>query len=120
MYSDISFYPNEKAVEDLEAIMGSIEVLFSFSKGQRLFNPEFGCELEGLLFELMDDSTARIILHELLTCMTRWDPRIRVNPFKSKVTPSYDENRYDLELILEIAGFEGEYTYNGVLNRSIE
>jgi len=120
MYSDVSFNPSEKRADDLEAVKGSIDVLFSFSKGQRLFNPEFGCELEGLLFELIDDDTSRLILHELTTCITRWDPRIRVNPFTSKVIPYPDENKYDLELILEISGFEGNFTYNGVLNRNFE
>jgi len=120
IYSDIPLNPNEKFSEDLESIRGSIEILLAFSPKQRLFNPEFGCEIDSLLFELMDDVIARQILKELVVCFTRWDPRLRINYFKSKITPSYDDNRYDLELVLDIVGFNGEFTYNGVLNRRIE
>lgn len=120
MYKDIPLNPSEKFAEDLEAIRGSMEILFAFSPGQRLFNPNFGCDLEAILFELIDEKMTSIILRELTTCITKWDPRIRINHFQSKVTPSYEENRYDLELVFQISGYEGNFTYEGVLNRKYE
>lgn len=59
-------------------IKGSLAVLFSTKKGDRLFRPDFGASLEDFLFKPMD-TAATIRLTEMVgATVRRYEPRILV------------------------------------------
>jgi len=122
MYSDIPILPYTKFAEDAECIKNSIDMCLYFSPGSRLNHPTFGCELDSVLFDPIDDHTARKILLELLQCLQRWDPRFRVVPGLSSVVPDVDNNRYDVKLLIEVvlpSEQNIEYEYFSTLERPI-
>lgn len=120
MYKDLSLYSQEPFTKDLVSIRDAIDILLSFSPNERLFNPEFGCNLDNLLFEPIDDITAKNILYEIYSGITRWDPRIRVNFNSSRIIPVKTENEYYLNLIFQVAGISGNYSYKKIIPRPSE
>lgn len=110
IYSDLNQYtPTQKPfVEDVEAVCQSIHNILNTRTTERIFNPEFGSELEDLLFEPMDDITTFRIYRFVVSAIERWDPRVTLNHAQSKVTPFPDDHRYDVFLAFEIEGFGEE------------
>ena len=106
-YSDLSLYPSPVTAIDIDAIKNSIDLCLEYAIKERLNNPQFGCDLHDLLFEPIDEETADLILFVLLSCIPDWDPRLRIVPAKSIVTPFPDYNRYDISLVIEVY-FEGQ------------
>jgi len=66
MYTDIPIIPYVKFAKDAECIKNSIDMCLLYSPGSRLNHPDFGCDLESVLFDPIDRITSRKILMELL------------------------------------------------------
>lgn len=121
IYSDVNQYTPKVAhnVNDIKAIYQSIHNILSTNRYERLFNPEFGADLEEVLFELMDEITADFILTQIFNAITRWDDRVELIYSECSVIPDYDNNRYEITLVFNIKGFEDTrvYRYEGDLTR---
>jgi uncharacterized protein len=61
---------------DIEAIKNSIRNILTTRKMERRMLPEFGASLEQILFEPMDDVTAKRIGEVILNELKTWEPRI--------------------------------------------
>jgi phage baseplate assembly protein W len=85
IYSDLNEqflkHPNSLDVVrrfDEDAIKGAIRNILRTRKGEKLFNPLFGSDVENILFELITPFT-RIMASKLLKQeLERWEPRITV------------------------------------------
>lgn len=119
IYSDL----NEDKVtgvllEDIAAIYQSITNILNTIPGERLFNPEFGLDLASWIFDLMDETNAFSILSEITGAINRWEPRVTVDFGRSTVTPNYDENRYDINILFSVKGITNQsFEYSGLLAR---
>jgi uncharacterized protein len=77
-----SFPKNGETVSmtaDEEDIRKSLEILLSTYVGERLMQPNYGCNLEKLLFEPMDASLKTYIKNIVETAILYHEPRIEVN-----------------------------------------
>ena len=81
-------------VKDKAAIMQSISNLLLTNKGERLFQPQLGSGLQTALFEPMDFGTAAIIKNEVRECLSKYEPRIRVNVVRCDI--DYQNNGYEV------------------------
>jgi len=106
IYSDISGTPNRVLVLDERAVAQALENLLATRKGERLFLPDYGIDLEQLLFEPMDEETAFAIKSEVIRSVEQWEPRVVVDYAATTVTPNYEENKYEITLVYSIAGLE--------------
>ena len=89
-------------VKDKAAIMQSISNLLLTNKGERLFQPQLGSGLQTALFEPMDFGTAAIIKNEVRECLSKYEPRIRVNVVRCDI--DYQNNGYEVEVDFTIVG----------------
>jgi phage baseplate assembly protein W len=88
---------------DIEAIKNSIRNIFTTKKGQKILNPDFGYSLEQYLFTPLTQANAKAIGNDILTGITKYEPRINVSNII--VNPVYDQNLYYIAVyynILEI------------------
>jgi phage baseplate assembly protein W len=88
---------------DIEAIKNSIKNIFTTKKGQKILNPDFGYSLEQYLFTPLTQANAKAIGNDILTGITKYEPRINVSNII--VNPVYDQNLYYIAVyynILEI------------------
>jgi len=80
---------------DIQCIYQSINNIVNTVKGERLFKPEFGVDLESLLFELINDLTAFSIFSEMTAGVVIWEPRILIAFGQSSITPDPANFKYD-------------------------
>ena len=89
-------------VKDKAAIVQAMTSLILTNKGERLFQPEIGCDVSGMLFEPLDFGTAGLIKSSIKETLDRFEQRISVNDILC--TPDYDNNGYSVEVFYTIVG----------------
>ncbi len=68
-----------ETVFDEEDIHQSLEILFSTRPGERLMQPDFGCELSQFLFEEVSQSLITAIRGIISDAIISHEPRIKLN-----------------------------------------
>lgn len=107
--SDLSAATNDQAIKD------SVMNLVLTKRGERLYQPEVGGNVSGLLFELMSDETTYRIQREIQEVITNWEPRVRLQSVD--VTPDYDNNYYGITIrFFTIYNYENLQTVSMTLN----
>ena len=66
---DIARRVNEQAVRD------SIKNLVLTDRGERLFQPDIGCDIRGSLFENIDQNTILILKENIKSTLRQYEPR---------------------------------------------
>ena len=91
-------------VKDKAAITQSIKNLLLTRKGERLFQPQLGSNLQKSLFEPLDYGTAGMIKSQVKETINRWEPRVIVEDVRCE--PDFNTNGYEVELFYRIIGRE--------------
>jgi uncharacterized protein len=60
------------------SVRQSIEIILSTSKGERVMRPDFGCDLNKLLFAPNNGATQALAEFEVTEALRTWEPRIEV------------------------------------------
>ncbi len=63
-------------VSDIRDIEESIKIILSTTPGERIMQPEFGCELKGLLFEKIYSTLIASLDHLIYHALLNFEPRI--------------------------------------------
>ena len=106
LFSDVNLQMNKTSqteVRDRESVVQSIMMILGVSKRTRWFRPEFGVDLERLLFQPLDTVTANAIRSTIITGLT--GSRIgddRVNVRNVEVLPDVDNGNYFVSIAIEI------------------
>ena len=103
IYSDIDFMFTKKPVTgdialsyDAQSVSRSIKNLLQTNRFERLWNPNFGSNVNHLLFELISPITANALEFEISTLIKNYEPRAILN--EVIVTPLPDKNSYNVYL----------------------
>ena len=87
-----------KAASSDADIAQAVRIILLTSKGERMMQPEFGCNLRQYLFAEMDYTTCTQIGREVRDSLVRWEPRI------TDVEVEVDTNEADAaRLILRVS-----------------
>jgi phage baseplate assembly protein W len=100
---------------DVDAIYNSLRNIILTIQGERRMLPTFASNLTKLLFEPIDEVTARVIAENLLTAIKIWENRIEVTGFD--IEPRPDDNFYRCRLNFTIVGSDEVETIDFVLTR---
>ena len=101
--------------KDEFAIINSVKNLILTNYYERLFQPQIGSGLRGLLFEPIDSLVAASIEREIVETINNFEPRTRVSSVAA--VPSPDENRYNIRLEFFIINDPNPITINFFLER---
>ena len=100
-YKDLNFsfkiHPLRKdlvVLKDDNAIKRAILNLFSYRKGEKFFDADFGSGVPDLLFEPFDFVTAGSIKSEIESLLEENEPRVSL----IEVAIDLDENNYEYEI----------------------
>lgn len=103
IYSDIDFTLTKRPVVgdialsyDSQAIIRSIRNILSTKKYEKPFNPDFGSNIDTLLFENISSLTTSALEKEIDVAIKNYEPR--VNMESVDVTPFPDKNAYSVTL----------------------
>ena len=86
------------------AISRSLRNLVLTSTGERFFNPSLGSRVSRLLFDNLDDFTAREIKSEIEYTINTFEPRVRL--INVLVDPNYDDNEFNVTITYQIVGID--------------
>jgi phage baseplate assembly protein W len=99
-----------KVSYDESAVRNSLRNLFNTRPGQRFLFPKYGLDLHTFLFEPLNEENARTIGEVIVRTVTIFEPRVKVE--LCRVTPIFEENMYDIILIVSLPTFNTRFSLN--------
>jgi phage baseplate assembly protein W len=108
-YGDIS------PVKDLEAIKNSIRNILKTNRGEKPFNPKFGCGLKNYLFEPADGITKASIRDEIMYSLGIQEPRVQVTDVAIEDYP--DKNAYAITIFTTVVNTQQQFDLQLLLKR---
>lgn len=85
-------------VGEPESVRQAVLLLLSTRRGERVMRPDYGCELQRLLFSPNDETTAGLAIHYVRQALEQWEPRIDILQLDAEASPEAPER---LEIFLE-------------------
>lgn len=79
-----------------ESIKQSLRALMNTFPGERIYRPEFGCNIQQYLFQTLDNFTGDAIGNEILSSIERFESRIEVD--EVNVNVNYGKQRYEVNV----------------------
>lgn len=121
-YSDIDLTFTNKTVsgeifkkEDAAAVKQAVKNLCMTNLNEKPFLPDFGANIQGMLFELADADTEEEIEDQVIASINRYEPRARVLNVIANSRP--DRNEIDVTIIFQIINTQEEVSLSIVLAR---
>jgi len=105
-------------VTGIQSIYQSLDNLLNTNKGDRLFNPDFGSDLENLLFEPLDELTAFTIYNNIIKLISKEEPRIVLHYGGSSVVANFYNNSFDVTLKFKLLNDSSD-EYNNSFSTSL-
>jgi phage baseplate assembly protein W len=102
MYSDVDMELTRQTDGDVQkdtdtdAVINSLNNIIATLQGGRRMIPEFAQDVWSLLFEPLDDDTARMIAERILDAIRIWEDRVEV--ITINIDTDFDANLYNLRL----------------------
>lgn len=103
-YSDLNLsiikHPNTRDIVkkyDLDAVKTAVRNLIRTNKGEKLFKPNFGADIRGLMFENFSPTYAEVLKRKWNEMLNMYEPRAVINNIE--ITNEANE----LYIILEVA-----------------
>jgi phage baseplate assembly protein W len=89
--------PTLAIAADELSVRQSIEIILSTRKGERVMRPDFGCDLDKLLFAPNNGATQALAEFEVSEALRSWEPRIEVLDVRARAGGDNGE-----QLLIEI------------------
>ena len=83
------------------AVKGALVSILKTNFNERLFQPEFGTGIRGLLFEQMNPITEQRLKKEVESAVARHEPRAEV--LGVSVKAQEEQNRYEVSIVFKVA-----------------
>ena len=123
IYSDIDFTLTKRPVVgdialsyDSQAIIRSIRNILSTKKYEKMFNPDFGSNLDVILFENISSLTASALQKEISVAISNYEPRVSMKSVD--VSPYPEKNGYSVTLTLYLLNATQPTTVTVFLERN--
>ncbi|WP_373497798.1 GPW/gp25 family protein [Desulfococcus sp.] len=79
------------------AVRQSVLMLLTTPPGERVMRPDYGCDLQQLVFSPNDATTHGLAIHYVKRALTRWEPRVEIL-FLDAAASAEDPGRMDIHL----------------------
>jgi uncharacterized protein len=90
-------YGNIKNSSFEKSLIESINIILGTSKGERVMRPDFGCEINDLVFSPNNASTHNLICYYIEEALIKWEPRIILEKVEA-FTDEYDEAKVNIHI----------------------
>jgi len=99
---------------NVAAVMNSIDCILKTRRGERVFLPEFGSILAGMVFEPMNATSIKFLSRTLKDDIERWDDR--VNILAVDIYSDIDRGAISITISFKIRGLEDILRYQTEVN----
>ena len=86
------------------AIARAVRNIVLTSRGEKIFDPNFGSNVNEILFENIDEISASSIQDEIENSLKNYEPRVEIE--NVYVDPNYDLNQFDVTITYKIVGID--------------
>ena len=105
----LSFEPHPitndlRVLKNEAAIRRSVRNIVQTIPTEKFFNPLFGSDVRGSLFDFVDFGTASVISDQIQISIENFEPR--VDNLQVEVFPRPDQNEFEVTVIFDIIGQE--------------
>ena len=107
-------YGDVRPLKDLDAIKSSIRNILLTRRGERPFNPKFGCNMHEYLFDFADDITI-MSMKEEITYSLELEPRIRL--INIDIKNLSEQNAFQITITCEITNEQVVGTFDLIIKR---
>lgn len=83
------------------SIAESIRLIIGTAKGERIMRPDFGCDINELVFAPNNSNTRSLIAYYIEEALIKWEPRINLKKVEA-VSNENDEARIDINIEYEV------------------
>ena len=91
-------------IKNTTAIARSLRNLVLTTPGERFFNENLGSQVNNLLFENVDDITARSVRQEIINVIENYEPRVKL--LTVSVNANIDSYNMDVIIVYEVVGID--------------
>jgi Bacteriophage baseplate protein W len=104
---------NVELVSDREDIKESLDILLSTSLGERVMQPNYGCNLDDYMFESLNNNLIGLIKHHVENSILYYEPRIVVENIDVTAADSTDliEGRFTISVEYSIPETNSRFNY---------
>jgi phage baseplate assembly protein W len=100
------------------AVRQALLILLTTTPGERVMRPDYGCELQRLVFLPNDATTAGLAMHYVTQAVERWEPRVELLNVEAQPDPNAPETleitlRYRVRNTLETDALTVAYDLQG-------
>ena len=106
-------------ISDETDINSSLEILLSTTKGERIMQPTYGCDLKRLLFEPLDTSLKAYIKNLIKTAILYFEPRIRLDDISLETKPNEGKLEITLDYTVRTTNSRYNFVYPFYLNEGV-
>ena len=92
------------ALKNTNAIARSLRNIVFTARGEKPFDPDFGCDITKSLFENLDEVTASTIQEEIEFSIVNYEPRVDL--VSVNVVPDYDNNQFAATITYIVIGID--------------
>lgn len=100
---------------DAEAVKQSVKNILMCNRFNKPFKPNFGADLQSLLFDLADPSIEEDIRNRIIANMGAYEPRAKIRNITANAQP--DQNTVAVTLIFSVLNTNREITLNTTISR---
>lgn len=100
-------------VSDIEDIKQSLNILLSTSLGERVMQPDYGCNLNDYMFDSLNNSLIGIIKHHVENSILYYEPRIIAENVEVTAADSTDllEGKFTITVEYSIPNTNSRFNY---------
>jgi uncharacterized protein len=124
IWSDLSYLLTEdsqgnlKKVENVQAVLTSIDNILRTYKTERVMLPEFASSLRTVVFESMNSPMLDFLSREIKNTIEKWEDRVIVTQVKLLMAP--DDNAISLEVQFGIKGYSQIFKYETSIKGEVD
>jgi phage baseplate assembly protein W len=84
-------------IDEEGSIRQAILCILSTATGERVMRPEYGCDLDRLMFMQSDETLLGLAIHLVRKALERWEPRIEIEKLDAEFNKN-EPGRLDILL----------------------
>lgn len=112
---DLINYRDLQLTENEQDILQALHNLVMTTFGERLYNPNYGCDIRSLLFENITPHVESLVKDKIKTAIDNFEPRAKVVEIIAEGAP--DENSLYISITFSVINKQEPITLEFVLTR---
>lgn len=123
VYSDVNQFdsarlPGRAILKNDQAVRQALFNILNVRKGELLFNPSFGTDVDRILFRTITPETTLLLYREVAEAIDIWEQRLALDSSLTTVEPDPEDNAYEATFVGEIRGIvDQQFRFTGSLRR---